>query len=182
MSEWKQGYKVGFNYLYKHRRLHMTTGTMLRVEVTVLAAEGQKVSQIALNLLSQDIGDALQRSGYQLKGVDNGEKSGELFEVIRVIAQATYENKDIIIALAGIATPIVSHLLKRREEKQKKSEPSAPDYIVVVIPPTVRREIIIDATVDDETKLLAKLLDIESELPEPGDQPPSVSVEVRTAK
>jgi hypothetical protein len=159
----------------------MITETELRVKVRVLAAEGQKVSQIALSLLSQDISDELQRSGHHIKGVDNGEKSGELFEVIREIAKTTYDNKDIIIALVGITSPIVSHLLKRREESQKKSDQNTPDSFIVVIPPTVRREIIIDRAVGDETKLLAKLLDVESDLPEPGKQPPSITVEVRTA-
>src|SRR5689334_118700 len=91
--------------------------TKLIVRVNVAGLDPQRASAMALTIATQGIDDALQSAGYVTREIYVGKKSAGALEVIKEIALMLYTNKDLIIALVGIATPITSHLLKKREEK-----------------------------------------------------------------
>lgn len=164
----------------------MATSVALRIQVSVEATDQADIGAIALNILSQDIVDTIHAHGVTSKGVPNGEKGGEVIEVVRQIGQVVYANKDIIIALSSVAAPIVSYLLKRREERQKKSDGASKksDSIVVIVQTEqpVRREFAIDRSLSEDDKLLARLLEMEADLPAPTGELPMISVQVRVAE
>jgi hypothetical protein len=164
----------------------MSTSAALHIQISVESTEEARIGAIALNMLSQDIADTIRVHGMTPKGVPTGEKGGEVIEVVRQIAQAAYENKDIIIALSGVAAPIVSYLLKRREEHQKKFDDDSKksDSIVVIVQTEqpVRREIAIDRSLGEDNKLLARLLEMEADLPAPTGELPMISVQIRVAE
>lgn len=163
----------------------MATSVALHIQISVEPTKEARIGAIDLNILSQDIVDAIRADGMEPKGVYTGEKGGEVIEVIRQIAQTTYENKDIIIALAGVLAPIVSYLLKRKEEQRKKDDTvdRKLEYVVVVVQTdqAVRREIEIDRSLGENAKLLARLLEIEADLPAPTGNPPVISVQFRVS-
>lgn len=163
----------------------MATSAALHIQISVEPAEEARIGAIALNMVSQDITDTIRAHGMTPKGVPTGAKGGDVIEVIRHIAQATYENKDLIIALSGVATPIVGYLLKRSEERQKKSNDAQESDSIVVIVQTdqpVRHEISIDRSLGEHDKLLARLLEIEDDLPASTGKLPIISVQVRLAQ
>ncbi|HEU4325308.1 MAG TPA: hypothetical protein VFS21_19350 [Roseiflexaceae bacterium] len=106
--------------------------------------------------------EALRTAGYDARPAYTGAMGGDVLEVVRQLANSVQTNKEMLIALVGLATPVVTILgeqLKRRAEARQQSLPQ-----IVVIVETA--QVTLPATPISDAELLQCLLASDPALPQ----------------
>lgn len=116
-----------------------------------------RVTTVALKSI-----EALEKAGYKVTPTYTGAKGGLLFEVVCGLAVSMYKNKDVLIALAGLATPIVTYFLNKKKSREEKDSPPS---LVITINDAIRT-IPIHGEMSDN-QLLEHLMSFIPDLPEP---------------
>jgi hypothetical protein len=85
-------------------------------------------------IVADEIATDLARDGYSISPTKTGQRGGVFYDLILQIGQNIQDHKDLLIALLGMATPILTYLL----EKQKKQTAEGltqqtPDQLIIVI-------------------------------------------------
>lgn len=128
------------------------------VRLEFLDAQPQQPDPAETSAVARTVIGFLRASGYQVAPGYTGAMGGDVYELIQQAAQAVTSNKDMIIALIGLATPITTFLLGRHQ--QGEPAPSVElelelEGATVVLP--------VDHGLSDE-QVLAELLDVDPQL------------------
>ena len=124
----------------------------------------------------------LRSRGVVLQPVYTGAMGGDVYELIRQIAEGAAANKDILVAMiSGIIAPIVSVIAERVRQRDKASaNPPAPAPPVVVIVVEGARIQVADPDISAD-ELLRRLLAADPQLAEKISPETKPVVQVRVA-
>lgn len=125
---------------------------------------------------------ALRSQGYAPQPVATGAMGGDVYEVVRELAQGAAANKDIVLALiTGVAAPIVLALAERL--KRTPPPPAQPAQPAPPVPQTViiiaGSQVVLDDQMSDADSLLQRLLTEDPGLAQ--RVTPQTTVTIRTA-
>lgn len=67
---------------------------------------------------------ALREQGYTVQPAYTGAKGGDVFTIAAQIGQSIVDNKELLISLISVATPILTFLLNRHEKRLDKDDRS----------------------------------------------------------
>ena len=113
--------------------------TTIRIEF--VDADPQRPNPAHVGQVARDAVAALRAEGYDVQPAYTGAMGGELYELIRTLADGAQANKDVVLALiAGVAAPIATALagrLKKAETPANQpaapaTSPASPPVVVVV--------------------------------------------------
>jgi hypothetical protein len=74
----------------------------------------------------------LRTAGYTITPADTGERGGPVYDLIMYAAQAVHDNQDMLKALVGLATPIVTALITWHQKQPTPADTPPQDLEVVV--------------------------------------------------
>jgi hypothetical protein len=119
----------------------------------------------------------LRRRGIEPYPVYTGAMGGDVYEIVRQLAESAAENKEVLLALInGVVAPIVSVLAERLKAKDR---PSDAQHTVIVIVEGAQAEVI-DPDISAE-ELLRRLLVSDPQLAERVSPATKPVVQVRVA-
>ena len=84
----------------------------LTILLEIVPADASNPDPAALGDVARDTVDSLRQAGYDVKPAYTGTRGGNVFEIIRELAQHVQDNKELLTALFGTAVPIVQYLFK----------------------------------------------------------------------
>lgn len=105
---------------------------LLTLEIVFADADPQRPEPARRAEAAQVALETLQAAGYTTRPAYTGAMGGDVLEVARHLADAAQANKEVVAALIGLATPVISLLgeqLKRRSEARQQPPPQ----LVVIV-------------------------------------------------
>jgi len=147
-----------------------TTATLLLTFVDALpeTTDGTNVEQT-----SREVARDLKAMGYDVIPKSTGSRGVGLYELLLELSGNIRDNKEMIVALLGLATPIVTYLLDRTKKQDAKKDQEDSGAITIVIGNT---RLPIRSTQELDVELLTQLLEKQSFNIE--QHPKAVTIEV----
>lgn len=139
----------------------------LTVQVEFVDSDPTRPNPAFVSAFTDQVLADLRSRGIDSQPVYTGTMGGDVYELIRQIAEVAAANKDILVALiSGIIAPIVSVIAERVRQRDKASaHPPAPTpYVVVIVVEGARIEVADPDISADE--LLRRLLTADPQLAE----------------
>jgi hypothetical protein len=143
----------------------MTEQQTFTIHLAFVDADEQQPDPATVGETARQTVDDLRSQGYTVQPAYTGAKGGELFIIAGLIS-----NKELLIALIGLATPILTFLLNRHEKRLDKEEQAAAssqqaqqstNIFITINQATAQVE---TADLDDNERLLHKLLAAQPDL------------------
>lgn len=130
---------------------------------------------------------ALREQGYTVQPAYTGAKGGDVFTIAAQIGQSIVDNKELLISLISVATPILTFLLNRHEkrlDKDDRSVMSQQQEQSIDIYISINQAIVqVDtADLDDNERLLRKLLAVQPDLIDTVTPETRPEIEVRVSR
>ena len=162
----------------------------LAVQIEVVGADERNPDPAAVGGVAREIAGTLRDEGYAVSPAYSGRRDGTVYDVAVQVAQYIQDNKEVLAALAGVATPIIQLVAKKLGEKPAQKQPSPgkdqapPAEITVQVNGTVVR---IDTTqVPSDAEVLEQLVlgtrDLATPIGPGSDVKISVSVPAHTPR
>jgi hypothetical protein len=133
----------------------------LSIQLAFIDADQSRPDPAAVGAAAQQAAADLRGQGYTVLPAYSGAKGGDMFSIAIQLGQNIVDNKDLLIALIGLATPILGFLLNRYERQLDKKDTSgmgqqhAPTFTLTINQATAAVEA---ADLTDNERLLNKLL------------------------
>lgn len=90
----------------------------MNIQVAFLDADSSQPDPAQTSATARDAVRSLRADGYEVTPAYDGTLGGELFEIVRALADGAAANKNVVLALiAGVAAPIAGALAARLKEK-----------------------------------------------------------------
>lgn len=166
----------------------MTEPNTLSIQIAFVNADEQQPDPATVGEAArQAVGD-LRRQGYTVQSAYTGAKGGDVFTIAAQLGQTIVENKELLIALIVTATPILTFLLDRHEKRLDKEEQAAAssqqaqqstNIYITINQATAQVE---TTDLDDNERLLRKLLDVQPDLIETVTPESTPQIEVRVPR
>jgi hypothetical protein len=166
----------------------MTEQPTLSIQLAFVNADAQHPDPATVGEAArQAVGD-LRSQGYTVQPAYTGAKGGDVFTIATQIGQNIVENKELLIALIGMSTPILTFLLDRHEKRLDKAEQAAAsaqqqqqaqqstNIYITINQATAQVE---TTDLDDNERLLRKLLDVQPDLIDTVTPESTPQIEVR---
>jgi hypothetical protein len=149
---------------------------MPTIQIVFLDADTTRPDSAQTGATARAAVAALRADGHVLTPAYDGAMGGELFELVRTLAEGAAANKDIVLALiTGIAAPIAAGLAAKLKEKPvPAASPVAPQVTVVIAGVRATAEPGIT-----DAELLHRLLAVDPTLPQRITPDSAVRIEVR---
>jgi hypothetical protein len=148
----------------------MTEQPTFTIQLAFVDADKQQPDPATVGAVArQAVGD-LRGQGYTVQPAYTGAKGGDVFTIAAQLGQNIVDNKELLIALIGMSTPILTFLLDRHEKRLDKEEQAAAssqqaqqstNIYITINQATAQVEA---ADLDDNERLLRKLLDVQPDL------------------
>ncbi len=100
------------------------------VQLAFLPADPHTADPATINDLRLAVVAALQRDGYHVQAPYTGQRGGDVLDVLMHVAQQVRDNKEVLVALCGLVTPIITYLL-REHDTRAANEPAASQPVKV---------------------------------------------------
>lgn len=133
----------------------------ITIQLEFVPASPQNVNPADVDEVGRIIFNSLRNKGYDIQPMYTGERGGALYNIAVQIAQSIQNNKELLIALVGLAVPIVDHLLDKRRERlkeQRKQSQFQERSFEVHLTINDQSITILEVYTKNEQKLLEKLL------------------------
>lgn len=142
---------------------------LVTIQIAFVDADERKPDPFVVGEEARETVNGLRVQGYSVQPAYTGAQGGDVFQIAAEIGQRIVDNKELLISLIGLSTPILSFLLNRYEKRVDKQEALAAsgqqDSSVSVIFTIDQVSISVEARdLDDDERLLHKLLEIKPEL------------------
>jgi hypothetical protein len=139
------------------------------IQIAFVDADERKPDPFAVGEEARESVNGLRAQGYTVQPAYTGAQGGDVFQIATEIGQRIVENKELLISLIGLSTPILSFLLNRYEKRVDKREAlvasGQQDSSISVIFTIDQASIPVEARdLDGNERLLQKLLGIKPEL------------------
>jgi hypothetical protein len=131
----------------------------------------------------------LRGQGYTVRPARTGAKGGDVFTIAAQLGQNIVDNKELLIALLGLATPILTFLLDRIEQRLDREEQStalsphtqeqSTNTYIIINQATAQVEA---DDLDDNDRLLRKLLAVQPDLIDTVTPESTLQIEVQVAQ
>ena len=92
----------------------------LTVQFEVVPSDPRNPDPATVGEVGREVAGVLRHEGYAVQPAYTGTRSGTVYEIGMQVIKAVHDNKELLISLAGLATPILQYLLKHREEETGK--------------------------------------------------------------
>lgn len=151
----------------------------LTVHLTIVDADPTHPDPTAITHVAGGTADALRQAGVSVTPRYTGTRGGAAFEIIQQVADTLAANKDLLIALANLATPMVTFLLAQhrdRQQRQQSEDTSAAPTVIIKVG-SAEQAITVEKQLSED-ELLQQLLAMEPQLTAPVTPDTPIQIEV----
>jgi hypothetical protein len=166
----------------------MTEPNTLSIQIAFVNADEQQPDPATVGEAArQAVGD-LRRQGYAVQTAYTGAKGGDVFTIAAQLGQNIVDNKELLVSLISMARPILTFLLNRHEKRLEKEEQAAAptqqqqQSINIFITINQATAPVESADLDDNERLLRKLLDVQPDLIDTVTPQSTPQIEVRVPR
>lgn len=147
----------------------MNTQHPVTIQIAFVDADERKTDPFTVGEEARESVNGLRAQGYNVQPAYTGAQGGDVFQIVTEIGQHIIDNKELLVSLIGLSTPILSFLLNRYEKRVDKQEALVAsrqqDSSISVVLTIDQVSIPVKAhNVDDNELLLHKFLGIKPEL------------------
>lgn len=161
----------------------MTEPQTFTIQLAFVDADEQQPDPATVGEVARQTITDLRNQDYTVQPAYTGAKGGNVFAIATQLGQHIVENKELLIALLGLATPILTVLLNRYEKRLDREEaaavPPSPPIFLTINHATVPVEA---ADLDDNGRLLHKLLAAQPDLIDTVTPESTPQIEVRVPR
>lgn len=100
----------------------MSSLKTVTIRITFVSADEQQRDPATIGTIARHSIEELGQHGYTIQPAYSGTKGGEIFEIATQLGKNVVDNKELLIALIGVATPILTFLLDRQKKRLEMNE------------------------------------------------------------
>lgn len=169
------------------KEITMTESQTFTIHLSFVNADDRQPDPATVGEEARQAVNDLREQGYTVQPAYTGAKGGDVFTIAVQIGQSIVDNKELLISLISVATPILTFLLNRHEKRLDKNDRSAVsqqqeqsiDIYISINQATVQVD---TADLDDNEQLLRKLLEVQPDLIDTVTPETKPEIEVRVTR
>src|SRR5437868_6408213 len=100
----------------------MSELSTITIRLEFVSADDGRPDPVTTGTVTRQSVDYLRQQGYIIEPTYSGTKGGDIFTIASQLGQNIVDNKELLVALIGVVTPILTFLLDRREKRLETDE------------------------------------------------------------
>ncbi len=105
----------------------------LTVRLEFVSADPTRPDPASVSAVADAALADLRARGLVAQPVYTGAMGGDVYEIARQFAQGLADHKEVLLALIGLATPIVSALAERVKRPPPTPSPASPSSVTIIV-------------------------------------------------